>query len=289
MEWYTDPILCQRRIDDLHAQPAYANAFAAFQDGEDRSQPQQKLMRQMERATARLAELKGLSQVAYGDRKRPWEAAVDLSQLPGSDRLELTRNDSDGKDKGLRKQFFETQGTQHHFVAHSASQLALVDAKKELEGVELPESVTLALEFLSETAEKGVARTKARAKILALVSDKGPEVGWKMCEKLERKSYAEDEEDEKLMRKAEKEVKAEKLHAAQAAAAKGRTKGLGRGAFAATRPAAPGAPPPPPPGQAGRGSQLQCWNCNEWGHHQNQCSQPRSTGGRGRGRGTDRV
>ncbi|KAK3243733.1 hypothetical protein CYMTET_46629 [Cymbomonas tetramitiformis] len=225
MEWFTDPILCQRRIDDLHAQPAYATAFAAFQDGEDLSQPQMKLMRQMERATARLAELKGLSQVASGDRKRPWEAAVDLTQLPGSDRLELTRND-DGKDKGLRKQFLETQ---HHFVAHSASQLALNDAKKELEGVELPETVTLALEFLSETAEKGVARAKARAKILALVSDKGPEVGWKICEKLERKSYADDEEDEKLMRKAEKEVKAEKMHAAQAAAAKGRTKGLGRG------------------------------------------------------------
>ncbi|KAK3246759.1 hypothetical protein CYMTET_43721 [Cymbomonas tetramitiformis] len=214
MEWFTDPILCQRRIDDLHAQPAYATAFAAFQDGEDLSQPQMKLIRQMERATARLAELKGLSQVAS-----------DLTQLPGSDRLELTRND-DGKDKGLRKQFLETQ---HHFVAHSASQLALKDAKKELEGVELPENVTLALEFLSETAEKGIARAKARAKILALVSDKGPEVGWKICEKLERKSYAEDEEDEKLMRKAEKEVKAEKIHAAQAAAAKGRTKGLGRG------------------------------------------------------------
>ncbi|KAK3281762.1 hypothetical protein CYMTET_10472 [Cymbomonas tetramitiformis] len=225
MEWFTDPILCQRRIDDLHAQPAYANAFAAFQEGEDLTQPQQKLMRPMERATARLAELKGLSQVASGDRKRPWEAAVDLSQLPGSDRLELTRND-DGKDKGLRKQFLETQ---HHFVAHSASQLALVDAKKELEGVELPETVTLALEFLSETAEKGIARAKARAKILALVLDKGPEVGLKICEKLERKSYAEDEEDEKLMRKAEKEVKAEKLQAAQAAAAKGRTKGQGRG------------------------------------------------------------
>ncbi|KAK3265004.1 hypothetical protein CYMTET_26288 [Cymbomonas tetramitiformis] len=163
--------------------------------------------------------------ISAGDRKRPWETAVDLTQLPGSDRLELTRND-DGKDKGLRKQFLETQ---HHFVAHSASQLALNDAKKELEGVELPETVTLALEFLSETAEKGVARAKARAKILALVSDKGPEVGWKICEKLERKSYADDEEDEKLMRKAEKEVKAEKMHAAQAAAAKGRTKGLGRG------------------------------------------------------------
>ncbi|KAK3280541.1 hypothetical protein CYMTET_11634 [Cymbomonas tetramitiformis] len=224
MEWFTDPILCQRRIDDLHAQPAYAaTAFAAFQDGEDLSQPQMKLIRQMERATARLAELKGLSQVASGDRKRPWEAAVDLTQLPGSDRLELTRND-DGKDKGLRKQFLETQ---HHFVAHSASQLAL----NLLAGVELLENVTLALEFLSETAEKGIARAKARAKILALVSDKGPEVGWKICEKLERKSYAEDEEDEKLMRKAEKEVKAEKIHAAQAAAAKGRTKGLGRGAF----------------------------------------------------------
>ncbi|KAK3272017.1 hypothetical protein CYMTET_19662 [Cymbomonas tetramitiformis] len=225
MEWFNDPILCQRRIDDLQAQPAYATAFAAFQDGEDLSQPQMKLIRQMERATARLAELKGLSQVASGDRKRPWEAAVDLTQLPGSDRLELTRND-DGKDKGLRKQFLETQ---HHFVAHSASQLALNDAKKELEGVELPETVTFALEFLSETAEKGVARAKARAKILALVSDKGPEVGWKICEKLERKSYADDEEDEKLMRKAEKEVKAEKIHAAQAAAAKGRNKGLGRG------------------------------------------------------------
>ena len=283
MEWFTDPILCQRRIDDLHAQPAYATAFAAFQDGEDLTQPQMKLMRQMERATARLAELKGLSQVATGDRKRPWEAAVDLTQLPGSDRLELTRND-DGKDKGLRKQFLETQ---HHFVAHAASELALNDAKKELEGVELPEIVTLALEFLSETAEKGVARAKARAKILALVSDKGPEVGWKICEKLERKSYADDEEDEKLMRKAEKEVKAEKLHAAQAQAAKGRAKGLGRGAFAVSRPTAPGAPPPPSPVQAGRNSHLQCWNCNEWGHHQNQCSQPRPAG-RGRGRGSDR-
>eukprot|EP00854_Cymbomonas_tetramitiformis_P020628 gene20628-biopygen21263 len=166
MEWYTDAVL---RIDDLHAQPAYADAFAAFQEGEDLTQPQLKLMRQMERATARLAELKGLSQ------------------------------------------------------------LALADAKKELEGVELPDSVTLALEFLSETAVKGVARAKARAKILALVSDKGPEVGWKMCEKLERKSYANDEEDEKLMRKAEKEVKAEKLHDVQAATAKGRSKGLGRG------------------------------------------------------------
>ncbi|KAK3242973.1 hypothetical protein CYMTET_47360 [Cymbomonas tetramitiformis] len=83
-------VLCQRRIDDLHAQPAYADAFATFQDGDDLTQPQLKLMRQMERATARLAELKGLSQVAPGDRKRPWEAAVNLSQLPGSDRLELT-------------------------------------------------------------------------------------------------------------------------------------------------------------------------------------------------------
>ncbi|KAK3240322.1 hypothetical protein CYMTET_49836 [Cymbomonas tetramitiformis] len=126
----------------------------------------------MGRATARLAEFRGLSRVASGERKRPWEAAVDLSQLPGSDRLELARNDSDGKDKGLRKQYLETQ---HHFVAHSASQSALADAKKDLEGVDLPESVALALEFLSETAEKGVARAKASAKILALVSNKGPE------------------------------------------------------------------------------------------------------------------
>ncbi|KAK3271323.1 hypothetical protein CYMTET_20320 [Cymbomonas tetramitiformis] len=187
-------------------------------DGVELTQPQHKLVRQMDRASARLAELRGLSHVASGERKRPWEAVVDLSQLPGSDRLELTRTDSDCKDKGLRKQYLETQ---HHFVAHSTSQSALADAKKALEGVDLPETVALALECLSETAEKGIARAKARAKILALVSDKGPAVGWKMCEKLERKSYADDEEEEKLMRKAEKEVKAEKLQAVQAAAAKG--------------------------------------------------------------------
>ncbi|KAK3247952.1 hypothetical protein CYMTET_42565 [Cymbomonas tetramitiformis] len=100
---------------------------AAFSDGEDLSEPQKKMFRQMDRATARLAELKGLSQ-----------------------RLGTTL-----------------------WLTHSASQSALADAKKDLEGVDLPESVTLALEFLSETAEKGVARAKARAKILALVSDKG--------------------------------------------------------------------------------------------------------------------
>ncbi|KAK3240356.1 hypothetical protein CYMTET_49797 [Cymbomonas tetramitiformis] len=137
MEWYTDAVLCQRRIDDLQQQPAYAAVFAAFDEGEDLTQPQSKLLRQMDRATARLAELRGLSQVASGERKRPWEAApaaVDLSLLPGSDRLELTRTDLDGKDKGLRKQYLETQ---HHFVAHSASQSALADAKKAMEGKRL--------------------------------------------------------------------------------------------------------------------------------------------------------
>ncbi|KAK3279815.1 hypothetical protein CYMTET_12319 [Cymbomonas tetramitiformis] len=127
MEWYTDAVLCQRRIDDLQLQPAYAAAFAAFDDGDELSQPQQKLLRQMDWATARLVELRRLSQVTSDERKRPWEAAVDLSQLPGSGRLELTRTDSDGKNKGLRKQYLETQ---HHFVAHSASPSALADAKK---------------------------------------------------------------------------------------------------------------------------------------------------------------
>jgi len=282
MDWYSDAILCQRRIDDLRQQPAFVVAFSAFEDGDELSQAQSKLLRQMDRATARLAELKGLSQVAAGERKRPWEGAVDLSALPGSDRHELTRTD-DAKDKGLRKQYAEVQ---HHYLAHSASQAALVDAKQALEGVQIPETAVLALEFLQETAEKGVARAKARAKILALVSDKGPEVGWKMCEKLEHKSYAEDEEDEKKMRKAEKEVKAEKLQAAQAAAAKGRAKQLPNLARTSRFSAAPGAPAPPPPPQGGRGTHLQCWNCGEWGHHQNDCQQPRGQGrGRGRGRG----
>ena len=283
MEWYSDVNLCQRRIDDLRKQPAFVAAFSAFEDGEELTQPQSKLLRQMERATARLAELKGLSQVAAGERKRPWESAVDLSALPGSDRHELTRTD-DAKDKGLRKQYVEVQ---HHYVAHSASQAALVDAKQALEGVEIPEAAVLALEFLQETAEKGVARAKARAKILALVSDKGPEVGWNICEKLEHKSYAEDEEDEKKMRKAEKEVKAEKLQAAQAAAAKGRSKQMTTAVRNPPRfSAAPGAPVSPLPPQGGRGSQLHCWNCGEWGHHQNDCQQPRGQGkGRGRGRG----
>ncbi|KAK3245659.1 hypothetical protein CYMTET_44787 [Cymbomonas tetramitiformis] len=79
----------------------------------------------MDRATTRLAELKGQTQVAAGERKRPWEAAVDVSQLPGSDRLELTRSDLEGKDKGSK-------------------------------------STALAPEFLTDTAEKGVARAKAR-------------------------------------------------------------------------------------------------------------------------------
>jgi len=285
MDWYTDPILCQRRIDDLAQQPAYAVALTAFGDGETLTAAQEKLLRQMDRFTERLAQLKGLTQVAAGKRERPWEAAVDLDALPGSDRHELTRNDHEGKDKGLRKQYQETQA---HYVAHASSQLALADAQQAMAGVALPDAATFALEFLVDVAEKGVARAKARAKILALVSDKGPEVGWKVCEKLERKSYADDEEDEKAIRKAEKEVKAEKLLAAQAAAAKGRARQLAGNPRNGARPVAPGAPPLPlSPLQPGRGAGLQCWNCQQWGHHQNDCPQPRREGGgRGRGRGS---
>ncbi|KAK3259505.1 hypothetical protein CYMTET_31501, partial [Cymbomonas tetramitiformis] len=189
---------------------------------------------------------------------------VDLGALHGSDRHELTRNDQEGKDKGLRKQFQETQA---HYVAHASSQLALADAQQALAGVILPDTATNALEFLADVAEKGVARAKARAKILALVSDKGPEVGWKVCEKLERKSYAEDEEDEKAIRKAEKEVKAEKLLATQAAAAKGRAKQLAASSRNVSRSVARGAPSlPNSPLQPGRGAGLQCWNCQQWGH-----------------------
>ncbi|KAK3262370.1 hypothetical protein CYMTET_28771 [Cymbomonas tetramitiformis] len=196
----------------LRQQPAFAAAFASYNDGEQLTQPQPKLLSQMGMATARLAELEGLSQVVAG----------------------------------LHTQYQEAQ---HHFVAHSASQLALADAKKAMEGVDLPESAALALEFLTETAEKGVARAKARAK---------------------------EEEEEKSMRKAEKEVKAEKLRAAQAAAAKGRPKQLGRGQGALTLALAllsllERRSLLRSPHQTGRGAHLQCWNCGEWGHHQNDC------------------
>ncbi|KAK3234015.1 hypothetical protein CYMTET_55715 [Cymbomonas tetramitiformis] len=281
MEWYTDTEKCQLKITDLEARPQYAAAIVAFGDGEQLTPEQEKLMVQMGRFTNRLAQLLGDATQATGKRGRPWEMPVDLENFPGSDRVELTRatNEKD-KDKGLRKQYAEVQ---HHYVAHVTTVAAVKDVQQLVVGLELPEDAIRALERVVDLAEKGRERARARAKMLAMVSDKGPELGWPMCEKLELRSYVDNEEEDKAMRKAEKLVKAEKQVAVAAAKQRDQPRGIPAGErFSYEHPVVNVPSPPMPQG----GVRIQCWNCRQWGHHQNECALPRQSGaGRGRGRG----
>ncbi|KAK3287285.1 hypothetical protein CYMTET_5200 [Cymbomonas tetramitiformis] len=89
-----------------------------------------------------------------------------------------------------------------------------------LYGIELSELACEALAFCVELAEKGVQRAKARAKVLAMVVAKGTEDGWKMVEKLKTRPYAEDDEDDKAIRRAKKEIKTLKQAAAAAVSAR---------------------------------------------------------------------
>ncbi|KAK3283452.1 hypothetical protein CYMTET_8849 [Cymbomonas tetramitiformis] len=170
MEWYTDAEKCQLKITELEARPQYVAAIIAFGEGEELTPEQGKLMVQMGRFTNRAT------------------------------------NEKD-KDKGLRKQYAEVQ---HHYVAHVTTVATVKDVQQLVVGLELPEDAIRALERVMDLAEKGRERARARAKMLAMVSDKGPELGWPMCEKLELRSYVDNEEEDKAMRKAEKLVKAEK-------------------------------------------------------------------------------
>ncbi|KAK3273884.1 hypothetical protein CYMTET_17901 [Cymbomonas tetramitiformis] len=148
--------------------------------------------------------------------------ALDYDELPGNDRQELTRAGLD-KDsfKGLRKQFDEVK---HHYGAHVATGAALGEARKALEGTQLPSNVVEALAFCVETAEKGVARARERGKILAMVVDEGTEVGWKMGRWLKNWSVVRmlrmTRRTSKACRRARKEVKAENEAKAKANAAK---------------------------------------------------------------------
>ncbi|KAK3242691.1 Uroporphyrinogen decarboxylase [Cymbomonas tetramitiformis] len=227
MEWYTDAEKCQLKITELEARPQYVAAIIAFGEGEELTLEQGKLMVQMGRFTNRLAQLLGDATQAAGKRGRPWEMPVDLENFPGSDRVELTRatNEKD-KDKGLRKQYAEVQ---HHYVAHVTTVAAVKDVQQLVVGLELPEDAIRALERVMDLAEKGRERARARAKMLAMVSDKGPELGWPMCEKLELRSYVDNEEEDKAMRKAEKLVKAEKQVAAAAAKQRDQPRGNSAG------------------------------------------------------------
>ncbi|KAK3252390.1 hypothetical protein CYMTET_38307 [Cymbomonas tetramitiformis] len=219
MDWFTDVNACQQKVDDLRAHASYVEAARALENGDPLAPAQEKLMRQMATFTSRLSILREESlQAVGGARKRPWLDAVDYDELPGNDRQELTRAGLE-KDsfKGVRKQFDEVK---HHYGAHVATGAALDEARKALEGTQLPSNVVEALAFCVETAEKGVARARERGKVLAMVVDEGTEVGWKMAEKLERRSYAENDEEDKACRRARKEVKAENEAKAKANAAK---------------------------------------------------------------------
>ncbi|KAK3277922.1 hypothetical protein CYMTET_14105 [Cymbomonas tetramitiformis] len=219
MDWFTDVNACQQKVDDLKAHASYVEAASALENGDTLAPAQEKLMRQMATFTSRLSILREESlQAVGGARKRPWLDAVDYDELPGNDRQELTRAGLE-KDsfKGVRKQFDEVK---HHYGAHVATGAALDEARKALEGTQLPSNVVEALAFCVETAEKGVARARERGKVLAMVVDEGTEVGWKMAEKLERRSCAENDEEDKACRRARKEVKAENEAKAKANAAK---------------------------------------------------------------------
>jgi len=268
MDWFYDARLCQRKIDDLKAQPAFVEVGRIFEAGGELSQPQVSLMTQMERFCKRLAELKGEAELASGKRKRQWEDAVDMTQLPGSDRSELMANSTTEKDKGLRMQYQEVK---HHYVAHSATGLALATARKALEGESLPEEFTQAVEFIAETAEKGIARARARAKTLAMVQDRGADLGWDMADILEKRPYADDEDDDKNIRKAEKlakAAKAQRLADAKSKKNKGRNDRNDR-EHNRNREAQPRAQ------NHQANANMMCFNCSELGHHQNDCPRRR--------------
>ncbi|KAK3263191.1 hypothetical protein CYMTET_27995 [Cymbomonas tetramitiformis] len=285
MDWFTDVNACQQKVDDLKAHASYVEAARALENGDPLAPAQEKLMRQMATFTSRLSVLREESlQAAGGARKRPWLDAVDYDELPGNDRQELTRAGLE-KDsfKGVRKQFDEVK---HHYGAHVATGAALDEARKALEGTQLPSNVVEALAFCVETAEKGVARARERGRVLAMVVDEGTEVGWKMAEKLERRSYAENDEEDKACRRARKEVKAENEAKAKANSAKQKARDQ-RPRPAVQQQLPPFSPPPAAGAGGGRGfgQNLTCFRCGQWGHHQNQCSLPAAGRGRGRDQG----
>ena len=104
----------------------------------------------------------------------------DTKRVEFSPLFQLTREGGErDKNKGLRKQYSEVQ---HHYVAHKATGAAVEDAHKALEGVHIPELALEAFVFVLEAATEGAERARKRAKLLAMVADKGPELGWPMAE-----------------------------------------------------------------------------------------------------------
>ncbi len=260
-----DAALCRQKIADLEQLPAFQAAVAAAGSVEGPGAEHEKLLAQMTRFGDRLAVLS--SQEATATRKRPWAGAVSLDDLPGSDMTELTRDAGEkDKNKGLRKQYAEVQ---HHYVAHKATGAAVEDARKALEGNLVPEIVNEALTFVLEAAEEGATRARKRAKLLAMVADKGPELGWPMAEILELKSYADDEDDDKAIRKAEKAAKADKGKAAKSPS-KGNPQRPNRRNDANDRPRER---------DDRREDTRTCHNCGRPGHMSRDCRAPRRTGG----------
>ena len=259
-----DASLCEQKIRDLEELEAFRTAVDACASVDGPSVPQQKLLDQMQRFGERLAQLKGQNVTATQDKKRSWAQAVSLSDLPGSDRVELT-SDTNDKTKGLRKQYAEVQ---HHYVAHKATSAAVEDAQKALEGTDLPILAVEAFEFVRETALTGADRALKRAKLLALVSDKGPELGWKIAEIMEVRPYAENEEEDKAIRKAEKLAKAEK-----ATPPKHKHKQRERGRSPRRREDRSRERGREPDRPEERG--LRCFKCQRYGHIADRCPNPR--------------
>ncbi len=254
-----DAKVCKQKIRDLEELPAFQTAVEAAASLDGPLPEHEKLLAQMTRFGDRLAQL--TSQEATAVRKRPWASAVSLEDLPGSDRQELTRDGGEkDKNKGLRKQYAEVQ---HHFVTHKATGAAVEDARTALAGVQIPELALEAFAFVLEAAAEGAERARKRAKLLAMVADKGPELGWPMAEILELRSYAEDEEDDKAIRKAEKLAK-ENVKSAKSPKGKDRSRGQRRSDRDER------------PREDSRGrDDRRCHNCGRQGHLSRDCRVPR--------------